>query len=206
MGEEGEKPVRSNDMRPIPLIPAALAALVSLAALSTSAAALEPGQDVGAIKGQDETGQQRSLDQHQGKVVVLVFWGSECPTSKRYAERLRELTNQWGNKVVFLGVASNGSDQPDKVKGAKAQQKLEFPILLDKGGEIAKRLGVGTTPIAVVIDAQGKLRYRGQIDDDPKGEKGKNAEAHLKTAVQAVVDGKEPARKTTDQTGTRIKP
>lgn len=195
--------MRSNHVRTTPLASLALAALLGLCA---PAAAVEPGQDVGQIEAQDETGQRRSLEQLRGKVVVLVFWGSECPTSKRYAERLTRLARQWGDRVVFLGVASNRSEDAAKVKGAKAEQKLPFPILLDEGGVIARRLGVGATPIAVVIDGQGKMRYRGQIDDDPQGEKGQGAEAHLKSAVQAVVDGKEPARKTTDQTGSRIKP
>lgn len=173
----------------------------------TALAAVNPGDPVGDVSGTDEAGQRRQVSDHRGKVVVLLFWGSDCPTSKRYAQRLAALARRWGDKVVFLGVASNGYEDANKVKAAKQQQSLPFPILLDEGGKIAHRLGVGTTPLALVIDGQGVVRYRGQIDDDPRGEKGERAQSWVKDAVEAVVGGEAPKEpKSPSEQGSLIKP
>lgn len=185
-------------------VPLALATL--LCAVASAQAAVNPGDPVGEVAAPDEGGQRRSVQDLRGKVVVLVFWGSECPSSKRYAQRLAALSRKWGDKVAFLGVASNGYEDAGKVKAAKQAQGLPFPVLIDAGGKIAHRLGVGTTPIALVVDAQGVVRYRGQIDDDPRGDKGDQAQAWLRDAVQAVLDGRAPpqAKSPTEQ-GSLIK-
>lgn len=178
-----------------------------LAALAAPLAlAVQPGQAVGPVQGQDEAGKQQSLEAQRGKVVVLVFWGSQCPSSKRYAQRLADLARRWGDKVVVLGVASNGYEDAGKVQAAKREQGLPFPVILDPGGAIAKRLQVGSTPIALVVDGQGTLRYRGQLDDDPNGQKGDKAEAWARDAVQALVDGKAPGKSSSDERGTKINP
>ncbi|MCA8921029.1 MAG: redoxin family protein, partial [Planctomycetes bacterium] len=156
---------------------------------ATSAWAVDVGEPVGELRASDEQGQAHALSSHKGKTVVFVFWGSRCPSSQAYAERLKELAQRSG--VVFYGVASNSDENPDSVKGAKAKQQLPFPILLDPSKALAKQLGAGVTPTACVVDGQGVLRYRGAIDDDPGGNRD-NAERYLERAIAAVKAGQTP--------------
>ena len=71
---------------------------------------------------------------------------------------------------------------------------LKFPVALDRDGSIAARLGVKVTPEAVVLDADGKVRYQGRIDDQYAARGKRNAEprrpATCSDAVAAVLAGR----------------
>jgi peroxiredoxin len=143
--------------------------------------------------------------------VVLVVWGSKCPGSRAYGERLealrRELAKGGGQeRVVLLALAPNRGETPESIEAARREAKLEVPVLLDPGGAIAKDLGAVTTPTAYLIDAEGRLRYQGAIDDDPQGKKPKDERtSHLAEAVKAVLAGAAPKRVKVPATGFKIK-
>ena len=42
---------------------------------------------------------------------------------------------------------------------------LKFPVVRDRRGVFARKLGAKVTPETFVIDADGKVRYHGRIDD-----------------------------------------
>ncbi len=75
-------------------------ALLALAMLScTAATAAEPvaiGSKVANFTLKDFHGQPVSLDNADGKVVVLAFLGTECPLAKTYASRLTEMAKTYG--------------------------------------------------------------------------------------------------------------
>lgn len=169
---------------------------------ATSAWAVGVGEPVGNLTANDEQGRSHALSSHKGKTVVFVFWGSRCPNSEAYAERLRQLAGSSG--VVFYGVASNSGEAAAAVKAAKGKQGLPFPILLDPSKQLAKALGAGVTPTACVVDGNGVLRYRGAIDDDPAGKRSQGVNHYLEDAIQAVKAGRTPGTASTRARGTRI--
>jgi peroxiredoxin len=185
----------------------ALALIVALLAVTLAPAWAEPppiGQKVEAFAAADEAGTQRSLADQQGKTVVLVVWGAQCPTSQGYAQRLNQLAQHARAKgAIFWGVAPNKTDDAGAVSAAKGAQGLGFPIIIDKGGAIARSLGARMTPTAAVIDGQGVLRYLGAIDDDPGGNRG-NATTYLKGAIDAVTGGGAPSPAETKVVGSLI--
>jgi thiol-disulfide isomerase/thioredoxin len=169
--------------------------------LTTPALAYGPG-DQARLQGTDSGGTQRSLGDYRDRVVVVVFWGSQCPSSRGYAARLQALANRFGRDAQFLGVASNGYDDANQINQGKNQQGINFPVLVDQGGALARAFRAQVTPTVYVIDGQGVVRYKGAIDDDPSGN---NPRAHyLRDAIQAVVGGNAPAQATTNPRGCRI--
>ena len=74
------------------------------------------------------------------------------------------------------------------------------------GGDVdgvARAYGAKTTPDVFVVDAEGRLRYRGAPDsdyDDP----GQQAQ-WLREALDAVLTGEQPARAETKPVGCSIK-
>ena len=191
---------------------ALLLAAASLVARLPAARAGDVDEAAPAIAAQDEAGKSRSLASHRGQVVVLVAWGSRCPHSAAYAERLQALAKRYAvpdgqkPKVVIWGLASNHFETAAAVATAKKQAKLPFPILLDSGGTYAKALKAFVTPTALVIDAQGVVRYRGAIDDDPRGESAPSARAdYLADAIVAVLAGQKPEPNKTKVEGFRIR-
>lgn len=164
------------------------------------------GQPVPAFEAQDEAGASHSLAEFKGRTLVLVFWGSGCPTTTGYAQRLQAIAQLCQQKSAgLLGVASNKADDAGTVARAKGAQGLSFPILIDKGGAIARQLGARMTPTACVIDGEGVLRYFGAIDDDPPGTN-PGATPHLRQAIEAVTAGRAPATAETRVRGCVISP
>lgn len=183
---------------------ALLALLVGLATPAALAGGL--GERVEAFEGQDEQGRRHALADQQGKVVVVVVWGSSCRASEAYAERLQALARHaTSTGVVVLGVAPNQDDAAAAVSQAKQRQGLSFPILLDRGGRIAAAVGASVTPTACVIDGAGVLRYRGAIDDDPAGSRGASATPYLRQAIDAVLAGRDPPKTETRPAGRPIR-
>ena len=54
-----------------------------------------PGRTIDDFKLNDALGAKRSLSEWKdSKAIVIVFLGTECPISKRYAPRLNELASE----------------------------------------------------------------------------------------------------------------
>jgi peroxiredoxin len=165
----------------------------------------------GAISLNDASGKTHALKDYRGKVVVLEFWSMDA-ASEAYTKKVNTLAEDLGKKgVVFLAIDASqadqsGSDADAAKKIADYAQKngIAFPILLDKGGAVAHKLGAKSMPEVFVVDAKGIVRYTGAIDDDPKGEKADKANHYLRSAAEAVMAGKEVATATTTANGTPI--
>lgn len=179
-------------------------------ALGGAALASELNKPLPNFSAKDEAGTPRSLTNHKGQVVVVVAWNSRGPSSAAYVARLKAIAKRHRAKpgakpqVVFYGLASNHFETAAGLQEARKRSKLPFPILLDQGGAIAKKIKTFSTPTALVIDARGVLRYRGAIDDDPQGKR-PSPRKYLQDAISAVLAGRNPKPNKTKVTGFRIR-
>jgi peroxiredoxin len=164
-----------------------------------------------AISLNDASGKAHAFKDYRGKVVVVDFWSMD-PASEAYSKRLTEMADELGKKgVVFLAIdpsqtdlSGSDADMAKKVQEYAQKNGITFPVLLDKGGVVARKLGAKTMPEVMVVDAKGIVKYAGAIDDDPKGEKADKANHYLRSAVEAVMAGKDVATATTTPNGTPI--
>ncbi|HYN84543.1 MAG TPA: thioredoxin family protein [Pyrinomonadaceae bacterium] len=138
----------------------------------------------------DAAGRDHALSLVKGpKGTVIIFVSTKCPVSNAYNERMRKLAEEYRAKGVnVIGVNANAPETPDEIKSHAAEQKLSFLILKDAGNKIADRLGASVTPEAFVLDAAGRLVYRGRIDNSRNGDSITNQE--LRDAIEAVIAGK----------------
>ena len=155
----------------------------------------------------DEAGKEHSLEQYKGKVVVLEWTNPECPFVQRHYQANTMQNTLKGfdaKKVVWLAVNSTADSTPDKSAAWKKEKAFTYPMLQDTDGKVGKAYGAKTTPHMYVIDAKGVLQYAGAIDDDPRG---KNATPvnHVKTAVDALLNGKPVPAATTEPYGCSVK-
>ena len=95
------------------------------------------------------------------RATVLVWWSSTCPCVRRYEARVRDLAARHPD-LAFFHVASNADDGPEEIAHAQAP----LPILHDIGGDLATKLGVRSTPTAIVLAPSGEVLFRGWIDDE----------------------------------------
>lgn len=153
-----------------------------------------------------------SLDELAGApALVVMFLSNHCPYVQHVQDHLAELARQYtGQGVVFVGICSNDAQRyPDDSPEAMARQKEEvgfsFPYLIDESQEVAKAYGAACTPDFFVYDAERQLVYRGQMDDSrPRGEQPVTG-SDLRTALDAVLSGRQVPGEQQPSVGCGIK-
>lgn len=99
-----------------------------------------------------------SLDQFEGKVIMLNFWASWCGPCRQEMPPLEKLYQQYrGLGFVVVGVNVDESLEPAN----KMVEKLAvtYPNLYDSDKNISRGYNVSTMPMTVIIDGRGKIRY-----------------------------------------------
>ena len=179
--------------------PAAEEAEVAVAAIG------EPAPDF-TLK--DEAGKEHKLSQYKGKIVVLEWTNFGCPYVERHYKEKTMVTSaeKAGEDVVWLAVDSSTTATDADSKKWKEQYGFTHPVLLDAEGKVGKQYQAKTTPHMMVIDAEGKLRYRGAIDDDKKGEKkAEERTNYVLDVVNTLKKGEAIATPETDPYGCSVK-
>jgi peroxiredoxin len=130
------------------------------------------------------------------KAVVLLFLGTECPVSNGYAPEYTRLAKQFRARgVLFYGVHADPEVTATVAAKHAAEFGLTFPVLLDPTHTVTRQAGVRVVPEAVMLSAQGRILYRGRIDDrySPEGRRREEPSSRdLENALAAVVAGKAP--------------
>jgi peroxiredoxin/mono/diheme cytochrome c family protein len=100
------------------------------------------------------------------KAVVVVFLGTECPINNAYLPELASLHKEFsGRGVSFVGINSNRQDTPGRIAEHARKNGIPFPVLVDVGSKVADAFGARRTPEVLVVSPEGKVFYRGRIDD-----------------------------------------
>jgi peroxiredoxin len=148
----------------------------------------------------------------QGKIVVLEWFNPDCPFIKLHHEKqttVVDLNKTYAAKdVVILSInsSSSGKEGYGKDADAKKSWKISWPILIDSDGKVGHMYGAKTTPHMFIIDKDGKLRYSGAMDNDPRNEKtGKAKENYVREALDSILAGKTVAHAETKPYGCGVK-
>lgn len=145
----------------------------------------------------DLVGKTHALDQNDARRVrAFVFLSTECPVANGYLKTLNELGTTFPNRLEVYGVVSDPSVTRAQAAKHFAEYEATFPVLFDASGLLAAALKPSHVPQAFVLDRDGRLVYRGAIDNawEAVGRRRPRAEKHyLADAIAAAVDGKTAA-------------
>jgi peroxiredoxin len=197
---------------------AAAAALLSLAfgAQEATAAKPEVGAPAPAFTGTTAKGDRLSLAQYRGRTVILEWTNHECPYVRKHygADNMQALQKAaTAGGAVWLTVISSAPGTQGYLEGAKALKvaadKGAAPsaIVLDPEGTIGRLYDARTTPHMYIVDADGRLVYKGGIDDRPTSNPADIATAtnYVKVAMAELADGKPVSTPSTRAYGCSIK-
>lgn len=152
----------------------------------------------------DAEGKEQSFKALKGKNgTVVVFLSTKCPVVKGYNERINQVFNEYKSRgIVFIGINSNSTESVEDI-AAHAKQNYAFPVLIDKGNVLADELQASVTPEVFLFDSNGKLVYKGAIDNDRSGQN--VTENYLKEALDSLLMKKQIAKNSTKAFGCTIK-
>ena len=178
------------------------AAAVFAAAAPGSAEVGKPAPDF-TLPGSD--GSSHALaDLRSSHGAVVIFVSTRCPVSNAYNERMANLAEAYASKGIrFVGINSNKAEQPEEIAEHARKNQWSFPVLKDAGNKVADLYGATVTPEVFVVDPSGVVRYHGRIDDSQDAAAVKTRD--LDEALDALLAGREPARKEAKAFGCSIK-
>jgi peroxiredoxin len=149
-------------------------------------------------------GTPRTVDTAAAPATVLVFFSSLCAVSNAYNDRLIRLqAREAARGVPVLLVNANANESAADLRKYQQAAGFPFPVYRDAGNVLADRLGARLTPEAYVLDRQGRVRYRGAIDDAQT--EARVTISSLAEAVDAVVAGRAVAMPEMKSFGCTIK-
>jgi peroxiredoxin len=104
-------------------------------------------------------GKRISLDDLQGKVVLLDFWATWCAPCREALPHMKDISKKFqGQPLVVLSVSLDDDEQ--KWKEFIAKNEMTWPQYRDGGftGLISRLFGVQAIPHTFTIDADGVLQ------------------------------------------------
>jgi thiol-disulfide isomerase/thioredoxin len=124
----------------------------------------------GEVAGATVDGDEVSLADHLGKVVVMPVWGSWCAPCRAEAPMLADAARDLEDDgVVFLGINSR-DENTSKVQAFEERFDIPYESIYDPAGKTLLSfhgvLPPQTIPSFVFIDTEGKVAARvlGEID------------------------------------------
>lgn len=164
----------------------------------------------------DTYGKTHSLAEFKGKTVILEWTNHECPFVKKHYEsnNMQQLQKKYTDKdVIWLSIISSAEGKHGFVSGEKANQltasRKANPsfVLFDTDGKVGKSYNAKTTPHMYIIDADGKLIYKGGIDSIQSTDQADIAKAvnYVDKAMTEHLAGKAVSESNTAPYGCGIK-
>ncbi len=189
--------------------------IVTLPVLLISSVSIAESPTV-SFKAINLSGKEVSSENYKGKIIVLEWFNPGCPYVKKHYEpgNMQKLQKNYTAKnVVWLTVNSSATGKQGFMTTEEAQAKIKkwniasTDYLVDTNGTLGKQFGAKTTPHMFIIDASGKLAYKGAIDDNDSANSStiEGAKNYVASALDELLAGKSVTDSETDSYGCSVK-
>jgi len=151
--------------------------------------ALSIGERLDAIEvaGPDGRPARRDLSSPYAKATVLWFSSCTCDCVADCAQRIEALLARYAGKDVrFVAIDANPFDTVEEIAALRARLGASYPIERDVDGRTMRRVGIRASASVAIVDGEGRLRFRGAIDDD----RFSPTTSYVERAVDAILAGR----------------
>ncbi|MBL82130.1 MAG: thioredoxin family protein [Rhodospirillaceae bacterium] len=147
----------------------------------------------------DTNNQLHQLDSLVGlNGLLIAFICNHCPYVKAIIDRLvsdaTALQQHGINTVAIMpnDYHSYPEDSPENMVAFITRHHIPFPYLIDETQQVAKVYGAVCTPDFFGLNAEGKLHYRGRLDDIKIGTSNKRQPELLEAMIKVAETGRGP--------------
>jgi thiol-disulfide isomerase/thioredoxin len=99
------------------------------------------------------------LDEEKGKIVIVEFMATWCKYCKVQAEELKLVFEHFRNSSIkIISISIEPLDDPKTL--AKYKDDLEATWIFAQGYEVGLNYSIKAIPTIVIIDYEGKIRFR----------------------------------------------
>jgi cytochrome c biogenesis protein CcmG/thiol:disulfide interchange protein DsbE len=110
----------------------------------------------GTVSGAASAAEPLDLAQHRGRVVIVDFWASWCKPCRQSIPWLNTLRERYGARgLTIIGV--NVDAERDDAERFLRAVPIEFEIVFDPDGQLARQFKVQAMPSSYIIDRSGRI-------------------------------------------------
>lgn len=183
----------------------------SLACLQAQSLTIGSDLPMGDVKMKDVSGKDISIKESiQQNGVLVMFSCNTCPYVIKNQQRTLDVAayaKQNNIGIILLNANEGSRNDADSYAAMQAyakKQQYNFPYVIDEDSKIANAFGATRTPEIFLFDANGKLQYKGAIDDNPN-DAGNVKRVHVREAITELTAGKSISVRESRSVGCSIK-
>lgn len=122
----------------------------------------------------------------QEKVKIYLFLQSQCPCIYNHKETFGSILKNYGSKASFIAVFTESKESNTAMRNLIHDLGWNLPYIKDNHHQLVQRLQPAVSTDCVLVDAHGKVLYKGAIDDGPMN-MGTVKHFYLKDALEAYL-------------------
>lgn len=164
----------------------------------------------------DIDGNELTMKELRGKIVVIAWYAIYCPGIKATEDRLKAMAKKYdeGKEVVLIAINSDKGELSDarpvgldkdgkplkpfpRIRGYMKDKEINFRMFVDPGNKVADLFQAKTTPHMFVLDPKGVVRYSGALDNDMSLRKEKEDYVHYVDQAISAIKAKQEVTTTT---------
>ncbi|WP_019021393.1 peroxiredoxin [Thioalkalivibrio sp. ALE23] len=114
-------------------------------------------------------GEAVSLDDYDGRPVLISFWATDCPECIREIPTLNELHADFRDRGFDIVAIAMEHDRESRVRSMSEDREIAYTVIHDEAGDLASTWGgVRLTPTTFLVSPRGRIVYQklGEPDFD----------------------------------------
>jgi cytochrome c-type biogenesis protein len=134
----------------------------------------------------DVDGNEFSLSDHRGKVVILEFMATWCSDCKKMTKEMKEVYSHYGNDVIMISLDIDKEETPELLESYANENGAKWIFAFPKDiNSILTTFNVHEIPKSLIIDEDGYTTFE-IIGSHPSGELIKKVEATKQGAADPI--------------------